>query len=233
MFFRPILFCTRQRTHMNKRNKNLELHCSCVWRSVVLSLAKCLRLSFLLTVCVVLVICQESHIDPDHNTLKNNAVHVPSVSRCFGKSMPSYWLEETYAPPIGDLKITSTSTERQKRSQNLAPVLVIISGNSLAFSRKLITSTGFYRCCAHGTSAPVVVKNQSPNQFVSRYASHLCHDALDKLAEVSGSGVVRSAKLQKESSPKFSNLRPESCTEFCPEVWPPLRGLFVLCFLGN
>ena len=30
---------------------------------------------------------------------------------------------------IGDLKITSASTERQKRSQNLAPVLVIISGN--------------------------------------------------------------------------------------------------------
>ena len=32
-------------------------------------------------------------------------------------------------PKIGDLKITSASTERQKRSQNLAPVLVIISGN--------------------------------------------------------------------------------------------------------
>ena len=63
---------------------------------------------------------------------------------------------------LGDLKITSTSTERQKRSQNLAPVLVIISGNSLVFSRKIITSTGFYRCCAPGASAPVVVKNQSP-----------------------------------------------------------------------
>ena len=46
------------------------------------------------------------------------------------------------------VKITSASTERQKRSQNLAPVLVIISGNSLVFSRKIITSTGFYRCCA-------------------------------------------------------------------------------------
>ena len=32
---------------------------------------------------------------------------------------------------IGDFKITSTSTERQKRSQNLAPALVIIFGNSL------------------------------------------------------------------------------------------------------
>ena len=60
------------------------------------------------------------------------------------------------------LKITSTSTERQKGSQHLAPVLVIISGNSLVFSRKIITSTGFYRCCAPGASAPVVVKNQSP-----------------------------------------------------------------------
>ena len=54
------------------------------------------------------------------------------------------------------------STERQKRSQNLAPVLVIISANSLVFSRKIITSTGFYQCCAAGASAPVVVKNQSP-----------------------------------------------------------------------
>ena len=60
------------------------------------------------------------------------------------------------------LKITSTSTERPKRSQSLAPVLVITSGNSLVFSRKMITSTGFYRCCAPGASAPVVVKNQSP-----------------------------------------------------------------------
>ena len=48
------------------------------------------------------------------------------------------------------LKITSASTERQKRSQNLAPVLVIISGNSLVFSRKTVTSTGFYLCCAAG-----------------------------------------------------------------------------------
>ena len=63
---------------------------------------------------------------------------------------------------IGDLKITSTSTERQKRSQNVAPVLVIISGSSLVFSRKIITSIGFYRCCAPGASAPVVVKVQSP-----------------------------------------------------------------------
>ena len=46
---------------------------------------------------------------------------------------------------VGDYKITSTSTERQKRSQNLAPVLVIISGNSLVFSRQIITSTDFYR----------------------------------------------------------------------------------------
>ena len=65
-------------------------------------------------------------------------------------------------PVLGDLKITSTSTERQKRSQNLAPVLVISSVNSLAFSGKIITSTGFYRCCAPGASAPVVIKNQSP-----------------------------------------------------------------------
>ena len=59
--------------------------------------------------------------------------------------------------------MTSTSTERPNRSQNLAPVLVIISGNPLVFSRKIITSTGFYRCCAAGASAPVVVRNQSPS----------------------------------------------------------------------
>ena len=59
-------------------------------------------------------------------------------------------------------KMTSTGTERQKRSQNLAPVLVILSGNSLVFSRKIITSTGFCLCCAAGASAPVVVKYQSP-----------------------------------------------------------------------
>ena len=41
---------------------------------------------------------------------------------------------------VGDLRITSTSTERQKRSQNLAPVLVIISGNSLVFSWNIITA---------------------------------------------------------------------------------------------
>ena len=51
----------------------------------------------------------------------------------------------------------------KKRSQNLAPVLVIISGNSLVFSRKMITSTDFYWCCAAGASAPVVAKNQSPS----------------------------------------------------------------------
>ena len=39
---------------------------------------------------------------------------------------------------LGDLRISSTSTERQKRSQNLAPALVIISWNSLVFSRKLL-----------------------------------------------------------------------------------------------
>ena len=34
-----------------------------------------------------------------------------------------------------------------------------MSGNSLVFSRKIIPSTGFYRCCAPRASAPVVVKS--------------------------------------------------------------------------
>ena len=59
-------------------------------------------------------------------------------------------------------KFTSTSTEGQKLHENLAPVLVIISGKSLVFSRKIITSTGFYRYCAPAASAPVVVINESP-----------------------------------------------------------------------
>ena len=37
----------------------------------------------------------------------------------------------------------------------------------MVFSRKIITSTGFYRCCAPGASAPVPVKNQSPS--IARY----------------------------------------------------------------
>ena len=64
-------------------------------------------------------------------------------------------ISETKKLPVPVLK-------GKKRSQSLAPVLVIISGNSLVFSRKIITSTGFYRCCAAGASAPVVVKIQSP-----------------------------------------------------------------------
>ena len=33
---------------------------------------------------------------------------------------------------------------------------------ALVFSRKIITSTGFYQCCAPGASAPVVVKISLP-----------------------------------------------------------------------
>ena len=58
--------------------------------------------------------------------------------------------------------MTSTSTEGQKLHENVAPVLVIISGKSLVLSRKVITSTGFYRYCAPDASAPVVVINESP-----------------------------------------------------------------------
>ena len=53
---------------------------------------------------------------------------------------------------LGAWKITSTGTEGQKLHENLAPVLVIISGKSLVFSRKIITSTGFYRYCARRVS---------------------------------------------------------------------------------
>ena len=62
------------------------------------------------------------------------------------------------------LKNYQYSIEGQKFPENLAPVVAIISGNSLVFSRRIITSTGFYRYCAPGASAPVVAKNQSPKQ---------------------------------------------------------------------
>ena len=42
--------------------------------------------------------------------------------------------------------------------------MVIISRNSLVFSREIITSTGFYRYCAPGASAPVVVIDDSPRR---------------------------------------------------------------------
>ena len=68
---------------------------------------------------------------------------------------------------IGAWKITSTSTEGQKLHENLAPVLVITSGKSLVFSRKIITSTGFCRHCAPDASAPVVVINEFPSIKIS------------------------------------------------------------------
>ena len=74
-------------------------------------------------------------------------------------------IQRTQSPhPIGDLEITSASNERQKRSQNLAPVLVIISGNSLAFSRKMITSTVFFFC---PVLRPWRVSTSSGNKSVS------------------------------------------------------------------
>ena len=54
----------------------------------------------------------------------------------------------------------------QKCHQHSAPVLAILSGNFLAFSRKIIASTGLPRPSA---SAPVVVKNESPK---IRWHSH-------------------------------------------------------------
>ena len=70
---------------------------------------------------------------------------------------------------LGDLKITSTGTEGQKRSKHLAPVLVIISGNSLVFSRKIITSTGFTG------AAPPARQHQCGKKSVSHIRIALSH----------------------------------------------------------
>ena len=69
---------------------------------------------------------------------------------------------------LGDQKITSTSAERQKRSQNLAPVLVTISGNSLVFSRKIITSTAKLRAQA---AFPQAQRSLSPSSGQAQAAA--------------------------------------------------------------
>ena len=61
------------------------------------------------------------------------------------RSAPRFQIARFY---IRSLKNYQCSTEGQKLQQNLAPVLAIISGTSLVFSRKIVTSSGFYRCCA-------------------------------------------------------------------------------------
>ena len=62
-------------------------------------------------------------------------------SRCTSQNLPP-------ASEDRSLKNCQYGTEGQKFHQDLAPVLAMTSGNSLAFSRKTITSTDFYRCCA-------------------------------------------------------------------------------------
>ena len=44
---------------------------------------------------------------------------------------------------------------------------------------------------------------------------------------------VRSEKLQNESSPNFSNFRPEFCPEFCSEFSPNFSGSFRASFRGK
>ena len=52
---------------------------------------------------------------------------------------------------------------RAEIHQNLAPVLVILSGNPLVFSRKnFYQLLVFYWCCAPDVSAPAVIINESP-----------------------------------------------------------------------
>ena len=101
--------------------------------------------------------------------------HVKSL--CWSSREAYHWSKNHYTHNFycwgihfGAWKITSTSTEGQKLHENLAPVLVIISGKSLVFSRKIITSTGFYRYCAPDASAPVVVINESP--IISQLHTH-------------------------------------------------------------
>ena len=56
---------------------------------------------------------------------------------------------------IRSLKNYQSSTEEQKRHQHLAPVLVIIAGISLVFSRNIFASTGFFSGAVPRRSARV------------------------------------------------------------------------------
>ena len=79
---------------------------------------------------------------------------------------------------VGDkkrsLKNYQYSTEGQKVDENLAPVQVIISGHSLVFSKKIITSTGFHQHCAPDASAPAVVINESPKTSLFLFGVFSC-----------------------------------------------------------
>ena len=102
------------------------------------------------------------------------------------------------------LKITSTSTERQKRSQKLAPVLVKISGNSLVFSRKMITRIGVYRCCALGAHP------EGPARQIDVSRQKLSPHCLEAIFD----SQLPSPKLSPKMPPKLS--------------LPHKRGLFIL-----
>ena len=68
------------------------------------------------------------------------------------------------------------------------------SCNPLVFSRKIvITSTGFYRCCAADASAPVVVINQSPRNTI-------------KILPGPNSGTLRKFPQKPEKCPKRALL---------------------------
>ena len=57
--------------------------------------------------------------------------------------------------------------------------------------------------------------------FVPRYGSRLHHY------------LLRSEKLQAESSPRFANFCPELCTELCSEFPPKFSRSFHSLFLGK
>ena len=132
---------------------------------------------------------------------------------------------------IGAWKITSTSTEGQKLHQNLAPVLVIISGKSLVFSRKNITSTGFDRYCAPDASAP-----SSGNKWVSQFnffQNVICNDFNIFLLRAAPPPSLNLGGGGKSSpwNPNFGTGSP------CPtyQLWPfsSTKKIIPKCLLGS
>ena len=122
------------------------------------------------------------------------------------------FVTRSFPPFFGAWKITRTSTEGQKLHENLAPVLVIISGKSLVFSRKIVTSTGFYRYCAPSASAPVVVINGSPT-----FGGKQCPEESSRKSpgKILGTIKVQTHFCRQKGQQIQNSLHPKTCD---PEV---------------
>ena len=100
---------------------------------------------------------------------------------------------------------------------------MVISGNSLVFSRKIVTSAGFYRCCALGAPAPVVVKNQSPRTGFQFFTGPSLHRLLLAGAEWR-SALVSSTVVSALLGGRFlGKAEKRHCSQQSPQQSPSSR----------